>query len=218
MSIITISRGSYSHGKEVAEKVAQELGYESVSRDALLEASRDFYIPQIKLVHAMDDAPSFFERFTYGKEKYIAYIQAAILKRLQNDNAVYHGLAGHFFLRDISHVLKVRIIANMKARVRIVMEREGVSRRRALSMVRRIDQARTKWSKHLYGIDSWDSRLYDLVINIERITIDDAVDMICRTARLDCFKTTPESQRAMDDLVRSAEAKLAEMDPNLALT
>jgi len=28
MAIITISRGSYSHGKEVAEKVATKLGYE----------------------------------------------------------------------------------------------------------------------------------------------------------------------------------------------
>jgi hypothetical protein len=31
-SIITISRGSYTHGKEVAEKLAQKLGYDCVSR------------------------------------------------------------------------------------------------------------------------------------------------------------------------------------------
>ena len=39
MSIITVSRGSYSRGKEVAEKLAQVLGYECLSRDILLEAS-----------------------------------------------------------------------------------------------------------------------------------------------------------------------------------
>jgi len=36
MSIITISRGSYSRGKEVAVKLAQALGYECLSRDILL--------------------------------------------------------------------------------------------------------------------------------------------------------------------------------------
>jgi hypothetical protein len=38
MSIITISRGSYSRGKEVAEKVAAALGYECISREILLAA------------------------------------------------------------------------------------------------------------------------------------------------------------------------------------
>ncbi|MGB9436525.1 MAG: cytidylate kinase family protein [Desulfobacterales bacterium] len=35
MGVITISRGSYSKGKEIAEKLAQQLGYECVSRDIL---------------------------------------------------------------------------------------------------------------------------------------------------------------------------------------
>ncbi len=58
MSIITISRGSYSRGKEVAEKLAQDLGYECLSRDILLEASERFNIPELKLVRAIHDAPS----------------------------------------------------------------------------------------------------------------------------------------------------------------
>ena len=36
MSIITISRGCYSRGKEVGEKLAQALGYECTSREILL--------------------------------------------------------------------------------------------------------------------------------------------------------------------------------------
>ena len=37
MSIITISKGSYSHGKEVAEKVAEKLGYDCIARDDIIE-------------------------------------------------------------------------------------------------------------------------------------------------------------------------------------
>ena len=108
MAIITISRGSHSRGKEIAEKVARELGYECVAREALLEASKEFDIPEAKLIRAVHDAPSIFDRLAHGKEKYIAYIQDALVHRVQKGNMVYHGLAGHFLLRGISHVLKVQ--------------------------------------------------------------------------------------------------------------
>ena len=72
MPIITISRGSFSKGKEVAEKVAGFLGFECISREILLEASEHFNIPEIKLTSALHDAPSILQRFTYGKERYLA--------------------------------------------------------------------------------------------------------------------------------------------------
>jgi hypothetical protein len=63
MAIITISRGSYSKGKQIAEKVAKTLGYECISREVLLEASKEFNIPEVKLIRAVHDAPSILSRF-----------------------------------------------------------------------------------------------------------------------------------------------------------
>jgi cytidylate kinase len=166
MSIITISRGCYSRGKEVAEKVAQELGYQCISREILLEASEKFHIPEIKLVRAIHDAPSVFDRFTYGKEKYIAFLRSALLKNVQKDNVVYHGLAGHFFLQDIPHVLKVRVIADLENRVKEEMKRENISAEEARYILRKDDDERRKWGLQLYGRDTLDSSLYDLVVHI----------------------------------------------------
>lgn len=212
MAVITISRGSYSKGKEVAEKVAQKLGYDCISRDIVLEASKEFNVPEIKLIRAIHDAPSILNSFTYGKEKYISYIQAALLQHFSKDNLVYHGLAGHFFAKGISHVLKVRIVANMEDRVKLETEREGISRKKALSILRKDDNERRKWSQYLYGINTWDSRLYDLVIHIKKITVDDAADIICHTVGMDAFQVTPESKRAMDNLTLAAEVKAALID------
>ena len=47
MSIVTISRGSYSRGKQVAEKLAEALGYECISREIIIEASELFNIPEL---------------------------------------------------------------------------------------------------------------------------------------------------------------------------
>jgi cytidylate kinase len=160
MAIITVSRGSYSHGQEVAEKLAGRLGYDLCSREVLLEASQDFNIPEVKLIRALHDAPSILDRFTYGRERYLAYIRAALLERLQRDNVVYHGLAGHLFVRGMPHALRVRLLADFEDRVRLEAAREKISPEEAAAMLRKDDQERRQWSQSLYGADPWDPALY----------------------------------------------------------
>lgn len=212
MPIITISRGSYSKGKEVAERVAGQLGYQCIAREIILKASKEFNVPEIKFAKAIHDAPSIFDRLTYGREKYIAYLQAALLKSVQCDNVVYHGMAGHFFLKGIRHALKVRIIADKSDRVQTTMAREGVSEQEAERLLKKDDEDRSRWSKHVFNIDTSDPSLYDLVIHIGKITVPDAVAIIISTAQLEAFKTTYDSQRALDDLVLAAEVKAALID------
>ena len=212
MAVITISRGSFSHGKEIAENVAERLGYDCISREILIEASKDFNIPELKLFHAIHDSPTFLDNIFFRKEKYIAFIQAAVLKSLKKDNVVYHGFAGHFFVQDVAHVLKVRIIASMAERVGIVMKRNKFSYDEAVKYIHKIDEQRRKWSQHLYGIETADPSLYDMVINIGKLTIEDAIDIICHKVSLKRFQKTPESQQKIEDLSLAARAKAAIID------
>jgi cytidylate kinase len=245
MSIVTISRGSYSRGKEVAEKVAQKLGFECISRDVLIEASEEFNVPEVRLLRAIRDAPSILDRLTFGRERYVAYIQAALLEHFQKDNVVYHGLAGHYFVRGISHVLKVRIIVETEDRARLLMERDDVfeqaasamqgiseaglkhpgthrrlSKDQALRVLEDIDEARRKWGLHLYGIDTHDPSLYDLVIHVKKLSTEDTANIICYAAELDRFQATAESQQAMDNLLLAAsvKAQLIERYPRVHVT
>ncbi len=209
MSIISISSGSYSRGKEVAQNLSQSLGYECLSREVILEASEQFNIPEIKLVRALHDSPSILDRFSYGKERYVAFFRAALLKHVQKANVVYHGLAGHFFLQGIPHVLKVRIISDLEDRVKEEMKRENISAEEARNILVKDDAERRKWSLHLYGVDAWDPRLYDIVIHIKNMTVDDAVSNILHTVHRPRFQTTPEGQRILDDLTLSAQIEAA---------
>lgn len=208
MAIITISRGSYSRGKEIAEKSAQKLRYECISREILLEASEEFNIPEIKLVRAIKDAPSILERFTHGRERYVAYIRAALLKHVQKDNMVYHGIGGNFLLQGIPHVLKVRIVADLEDRVADEMKREGISAAEAREIIKKDDEERRNWGLHLHGADPWDPMLYDLVIHLHTITVDDAVSLISHTVQLPGFQTTPQSQQLIDNLVLLARLQV----------
>lgn len=199
MGVITISRGSYSKGKEIAEKLAQQLRYECVSRDILLETSTQFNIHELKLVRAIHDAPSIFERFKHGKEKYIIFIREAFLEHIRKDNMVYHGLAGHFFCQGIPNILKARISANLEDRVKEEMRREHISENEARLILKKDDEERRKWSMYLYGIDTKDPALYDIVLHIDNLGVDDAVDILADMAKRPCFRTTAESQKMIDD-------------------
>ena len=209
MSIITISRGSYSRGKEIAENLAQKLGYECTSRDVLLETSKQFNIPEVKLIRAIHDAPSIFDRFKYGKEKYIAFIRKMFLEHIQKDNIVYHGLAGQFFIRGVPNILKVRIIADIEARVKEEMRRENISEKDARYILKKDDEERRKWGLALYGMDTKDSSLYDIVLNISNLTVADAVEILFDAVQRPCFQTTPESKSVLNDMLLAAKAYAA---------
>lgn len=212
MAIITISRGSYTKGKEIAEEAARRLGYQCLSRDILLECSEQFNIPEIRLVRALHDAPSVLERFNHGRERYLAFIENAFLERVCSDNVVYHGLAGHFFLRGVAHGLKVRIIADLEERVQLEMERTGLDADRARALLKKDDFERRQWALALYGVDTLDPILYDMVLNVRAVALDCAVEIICQAARTECFATTEASQRALDQLVLASRVRVALVD------
>ncbi|MFC1850465.1 AAA family ATPase [candidate division CSSED10-310 bacterium] len=220
MTIITISKGSYIKGTAVAEGVAAQLGYECISREILLEAAELFNISELKLVHAIRDAPSLLDKFTHGKLSYITYIQAALTEHVKKDNIVYHGFAGHLLLKGISHVMKVRVIAKLENRVAAVMERERLSEFEAQKMISKNDEERRKWTQWLYGVDPCDPTLYDLIIQIDKISVAEAIDLICQTGALPAFQTSTNTQQNMDDLALAclAKSKLIDLDPQVAVT
>ncbi|MBU4316912.1 MAG: cytidylate kinase-like family protein [Proteobacteria bacterium] len=220
MAIITISRGSYVKGREISEKVAKNLGYECISREVILEASDRFNIPEIKMIKAIHDAPSILERVSHGKTAFIAFYQYALSRSVQKDNIVYHGLAGHLLLKGIPHLLKVRISADLSARVANEMAESGIPEREARNLILKDDEERRNWTKNLYGVDPWDSSLYDLTLCIDKFTVDDAVDFICRAASFEKFKATKESTQKMHDLVLACEVKaeLVENEFDVAVT
>ena len=220
MCIITISRGSYSMGKAVAEQVAHRLGYRLISREVLLDASSRFNVSEIKLIKAIHDAPGILERYRHNKQSYVAYIRSALVERVVDDNVVYHGLAGHLLLKGIPRVLKVRINADMERRVAVVMGMDGISAPEARILIQEDDKQRRKWTHSLYGQDPWDTSLYDLSICIDKLSIENAVDYICLAADTKRFQSTEKKTQKVKDMSVACRVKADLVDefPNIGVT
>lgn len=212
MSIICISRGSYFRGRDVAQKLADTLGYNCISRDSLLATSDEFDIPEIKLMRSIQHATRILERYSFGRERYINFISSSILRHLKEENHVYHGIAGQFFSYDIGHLIKVRIIADFEERVQAEARRENIPLDQARMQLKHDDEERQKWALFLYGVDIVDPSIYDMVLNLSNMGVDDAASLIVQAAKLPCFQPTEESQKKINDLALAAEIRAALFD------
>ena len=207
MAIIAISRGTFGGGKALAERVAQRLGYKCISREMLRDAARDYGVPLDELSKALSQPPGILKGSDPARTKYLAYIRVELFKAIKDENVVYHGLAGHLLLEDVPHVLRILVIANMEFRIRAAMERTDLTRPEAIDFIKKVDEKRNKWVKYLYNVERNDPHLYDLVINLDRLDIDDACEILCANARQREYQATMESHDRMDDLVLAAEVK-----------
>ena len=211
MSIIAISRCSYTHGKDVAEAVAKTLDFTCISREELLDAPQEFNMHGLDLAREL---PIFLEQNIFNKYRYISYIRSALLRHLSKDNIVYHGFCENVFLKDIDHVLKVQITADLEDRVKLVMERNGLSRSETLLLLKTLDDARKNWCQKLYKNDLSSMGQYDISFNISKFPRDRAVNIICKAMQLKRFQTTPESSKTTNELFINSETKQDEFSDN----
>ena len=56
------------------------------------------------------------------------------------------------------------------------------------------------------GVDPSEVELYDIVVQIHPMTVDDAVGTLKLAAQLPAFQTTPEVKKTLEELAAQAEA------------
>jgi cytidylate kinase len=209
MAIISISRGTFSGGENLAGCVAERLGYHRINGEVLGETARQYGITEEKLSEAIGEAPGVMEHLHSEKKRYLACYRAALIREVKDDNAVYYGHAGHFFLDGAPHLIRVRVIANMEFRIRALTEHSNLTREEAIHLIKTLDEKRLRWTRSLYHVDWHHPSLYDVVINLHQVALPGACDIVCHTASMGRYKVTPESRKAMEDLALSCHLEAA---------
>lgn len=209
MAIITISRGTSTGGTELAQAVSDKLGYRMIAEEVLVKAAKQYGVAVEKLQHAIEDKPGFFENMKRERTHALAFVGAVLCKEIKDEKVVYHGHAGHLFLRGVPHVLRIRVIANMNYRVTKAREQYGFSWGQAADYIQQADATRVKWSRYLFNVDTRDPSLYDLVIDVDRVGITGACEIVSTAAKLDRFQKTLQSQQKLDDFILSTEIRAA---------
>jgi cytidylate kinase len=217
MQVITIYQGASGSGEELAGAVARALGYEAIDREVLVEASRQYGIPEAKLTEIVEREPSWWATFTRNFEPYRIALQAAFCEVARDHGIVYHGHIGHELIPKFQHVLKVLLTAPLGMRIEQVRSRHKLGQVAARRYVEEVDKARTRRLKGIFGIDWRDPSRYDMVVNLGHMSVNTAKDLIVEAARSADYQMTPASKQAFLDfaLTSRVHATLA-LNDNLS--
>src|SRR5574337_46658 len=205
MSIIAISRGTFSGGEALANRLAERLGYQCMSREMNLEAAaKEYAVPEAELTAAMAKRPSFWHRVVGERTAHLAFVRATLCEQARAGSLVYHGLVGHLLLPGISHVIRVRVIADMELRAKAAMQQQNLGDKEALAYIEKVDNERRQWVRFLFDVEWDDPLLYDVVLNLSRMSLAAACETVAHLTERDEFKPTAESLKAMQNLALSS--------------
>jgi len=211
MSVITIFSGTFCKEEQVCGEVQSRTGNKFFSdREVVAEASRLSGIAEAKLERAFSARTSVFNKFTHEKERSIAYLKLAVAGLLSGDGFLLSGFAALLVPKEISHVLRVCLIADMKFRTSLAMVGHGLSEKEVSKVLHKQDEDRAAWvNTTLQKVDPWDASLYDIVIPMGRTEVAEAATLIIRSAESDILKPTALSKGALDDLLLASRVEIA---------
>ncbi|GAU08407.1 response regulator [Desulfoplanes formicivorans] len=209
MPSISIFHGNFVHSKEIGTTVADVLGYELVyDQDLITKASERFNIAANKITRAVYEKPSAFDSFTHEKARCVAYLKSVMASDLARENVVYYGFLGHLIPESVSHVLKVCLIADRKARLEVA-QATGLSEKEAQKAILRHDESCAYWTDHLFHKEPWDASLYDIIIPTDKKERAECVDIIVKSVNNEILRSTEKSRQAVADFVLAAKVELA---------
>ncbi|MFN8455486.1 MAG: cytidylate kinase-like family protein [Anaerolineae bacterium] len=110
----------------------------------------------------------------------VAFVQSTIQAAYQRGNMVIVGRGGQAILKGKPDVLHVRIEAPLDVRNHRVHEQEKVSLAAAQDIVIKHDRVAADYLKRFHDVDWADSRLYDLVINTDKLGVEGTVSLIAQ--------------------------------------
>jgi len=206
MALITITRSLGCGGRGIAELVAEGLKIELFDDKRLQEEAGKIGIRSDDLKGLDEKAPGFFDRIMSNKpEAYVDYMEAVVYEVSKGGEGVILGHGSQILLRDFGCALHVLIHATEAARIRNLTEREGLSTRAAEKLIAKSDHEQRGFFRFAFHLDRNDPSLYDLVVNVEKLSSEAAAKVIMEAAASEEIRTC--SLGALDAMERLAQTK-----------
>jgi len=210
MRIITISRLVGSQGDEIAAKVAEKMGLEFVGRTGLheLAMSCDPEYKEACTLYETEHGPSFFERLFFDRPSHKSLFEALTFEQASRGNVVMVGRGAQIVLHDLPGVFCVGVMGSRDVRVRRIMEKLTISRDEAEHYMDKYDADRINLIKLIFDKDPADPLLYNLLINTDHYSVDNAADVIVHA--VNSMDMRPDGTTLGEELKSKALAKRIE--------
>ena len=204
--VITINRELGSGGRTVGRKLSEKLGVKYYDKALINGLTKEFGLTVDEIEKVKAQKKSWWNEFNNYYKKLNAttlpmeaetvlttesmmQTEKHILEDLAaEESCVVAGRSGFLVFREHPNHMSIFIQASMEKRIERVMEKQQLTREEAIAAIEKVDKGREtyiqKYCKTLHvdapagGISRYDTRNYDLVISMDSLTEDDAVNII----------------------------------------
>lgn len=205
--VVTIARQVGTAGEEVAQGVAEALGFRYIDYQVIQEAAEEANV-SIETVAEAEQSPSLLTRILESLARnptmpaaswadplplttsplvtssdYRRFIERVIVDLAEQGSSVIIGHGGQVILRDRLDTLAVLITGSNEHRVRRIMAGMGVDAKAALKTVERTDAERTDYFNRFYETGWLNPWSYDLCISTDHLNPAQAAEVIVAAAQ-----------------------------------
>ena len=202
--VITISREVGSGGRTIGRKLAEKLGVRFSDKELIDSLQAKFNLSPKSIEELKGKKKRWMDDFIQmvapvpmsgllvnGDSDYISEYNTSlnvndvfeaekeILKGIADEGScVIAGRSGFFVLKDRPNKVDVLITASRENRIARIMSKQGLSREKAQDVIEKVDNARDNYVLRYTGQSRYDARNYHIVLNMDYLTEDKAVDII----------------------------------------
>lgn len=200
--VITINRELGSGGRTVGRKLAEKLDVKYCDK-ALIQALQEHYHLTVEEIEKMKGSkhswwadverilqigPGMTSNYYLPKKgdesdllttDEMFKTETEMLKGIAEEaSCVVAGRSGFHVFREHPNHLSILIQASMPHRVKRVARKQNITEEEARKIIDKVDKMRENYVKKYTKSSRYDTRNYELVITMDKISEDDAVDVI----------------------------------------
>ena len=201
--VITISREVGSGGGTVGRKLAEKLGVNYSDKRLLKELEEKFNLTSEGIEHLKKKKKNWFAdlfnqvspsnktsfkvgNYTFSREyKEVVTVEdifdaeKEILNAFADEGScVIAGRSAFFVLKDRPNKVDIFITASKEHRIERIMAKQGMTREEAIDLMEKTDKGRDNYVQRYTGLSRYDMRNYDIILDMDYLTEDEAVEKI----------------------------------------
>ncbi len=184
--VITVSREPGSGGKLIARGIADKLGLDLFHQEVINEMAKNAKVTS-RLMETLDEkglsvledlVSSIIGERHLWPDEYSQLLMKVIGTIGKHGRAVLVGRGANFVLPPDKR-FRVRIVASHKVRINNVVREHNVSMEDARRHIIRTESDRKAFIRKYYNADISDPLNYDMVLNMDALSIEKAVNSVC---------------------------------------
>ena len=210
MPVVALTQGMGSLAQDIAEQLAAELNLATLQHEVAQRVAEKMHVPRSLINRLRTGKAGALERWRADTDSIAVYTAEQVLEAAARGNVVLRGWGATALLRAVPHVPCIRIMRPFEKRVQWLMaELDTDDRALAEEEIRRSDEANAARMHEQFGVHWGDPVLFDLVLNVDRLSVDTCVQQIKALLARPEFAETEASRALLAGLALAAHVRAA---------